>query len=142
MYISVLIVCTVLIVQKNLMEQAPKLTLVYTILPSWAVPAVRNQMGKERYVSYVHWLYREPLHVLPTLFSPSPSSFLSPISLPFTTLCYSSLSVPLLPPPPALPSSCLSFPSLSQEAIDAAMSTLNSVLESERPERCVDRGHR
>lgn len=69
------------------------------------------------------------------------SSFLSPISLPFTTLYYSSLSVPLLPPP-ALPSSWPSFPSLSQEAIDAAMSTLNSVLELERPERCVDRWNR
>ena len=65
-----------------------------------------------------------------------PFSYLSSFHFPLL-FSLPPLSVPLLPPP-ALPSSCPSFPSLSQEAIDAAMSTLNSVLESERPERYVD----
>lgn len=90
------------------MEQAPKLTLVYTILPSWAVPAVRNQMGKERYVLYVHWLYREPLHVFPTFFSPLPlPSFLLSLFLSLPSIIPPSLSLSfplLLFLPPDLPS--------------------------------------
>ena len=99
---------------------------------------------------YVRWVvqgtcvYTSPLSSPVSLPLPLPSFLLS---LFFPLLSIIPLFPPLsflllLCPPPALPSPpCLppsSSPSLPQEAIDAAMSTLNSVLESERPERCVD----
>ena len=95
-----------IIVQRNLIEPTPKLTLTCTVLPSWAVPAVRNRMGKGRCVLYICPLgCTRNLCIYSSLSPVSPS----PLSLPLS--CF-SLS-PISPSPLSLPLPCLSLSPVS-----------------------------